>query len=358
MGIAFFKKIIFDKEYLLFELLKLKKSLEIEFLNQSYKPKPKSVKFKFRSFLLTKNISFFFNSNNLELIELIECLLKRRFSKFKRKGVKIQIENINDNNENNIPEFFSNLVSFNTLLEKVDSNLIVQGSYSDNTFLSYSDLDLVIIGHLSKEVIKIKEAIEKELIKIDPLQHHGVFFINKNSYANYWQADLPIETLKKALYFSHKRKLEIVLDNVFSEKYSSYYFILSFINNYKNFPLKLDSGAFFAKYFVSQLLLLPALLLAFKGNYIYKRESFSLAKNLYSVEAWRTIEIASKIRSQWNQKEISNSYVETRKKIANKKVKEYNILKSVIELNDVELQGIHESYVLFLSETRGLIKEK
>ena len=122
--------------------------------------------------------------------------------------------------------------------------------------------------------------------------------------------------------------------------------------------MKLDSGVFFAKYFISQLLLVPALLLAFKGNYIYKRESFSLAKKLYSAEAWMSIEIASKIRSQWNQKNISKNYVELRKDITSKKLKECTILKSVIELSDYELESVHKSYFLFLDETKKMIDER
>ena len=58
-----------------------------------------------------------------------------------------------------IPAFFDQLTSYNEKLEKYNANLIVQGSYADATYLSYSDVDLVIIGYLSKEIIKIKKSL-------------------------------------------------------------------------------------------------------------------------------------------------------------------------------------------------------
>lgn len=354
MNKLFFINIYFDKQYHLYELLKLKKGLENIFLKNQIRLNNKRLKLK--GFLLTGSFSYILNNNVLELINLVQVKLDKNFSKFKKNGERFEIDNLSEISDDDIPYFFDKLFSFNSSLEEFNSSLIVQGSYADNTFISYSDLDLVIIGFLSEDVNKIKNEIEEFLISIDPLQHHGVFFINKDSFRNYWQMDLPIETLKKALILSKTSTFKINISYYFNEKISSYNWVSNFYNGYPVLPITLNSGVFFTKYFLSQLLLVPALFLATKGNYIYKRESFYFVEKYYSKEAWKCMEIASSIRENWDQKLINSRYRTVRKNSTIKNVKEFNTFSDVINIEKEQIEEFADKYVIFINETKKLLK--
>ncbi|MEE9338399.1 MAG: nucleotidyltransferase domain-containing protein [Methylococcaceae bacterium] len=342
-----------DQEYLLYETLKLKKHLESRYLKGVCKIKLNELKLICKGLVITNSLSFILNKDIIELITIIEDRLCSDFLNYQIKGEKFTIQNLL--NTNNTPSFFEQLIEFNNDLETYNSTLIVQGSYADSTHISYSDLDLVIIGYLSEEVQNLKTNIEQLLLSIDPLQHHGVFFINKNSLENYWQMDLPIQTLKKSLVLSRMSTLTINIPYYFNEKLSSYNWVMNFINHYPTLPITMSSGAFFAKYFLSQLLLVPVLFLASMGHYIYKRESFSYAEKYYSNEAWLCIEIASSIRTNWNQAHISSKYESTRINTSIINVTEYNTLSFVVNLTSNKMSEFCDKYLLFVNETKKLL---
>jgi len=355
MNLISIKNILFKKEYQLYELLKLKKSLENRFLRNQSKLSDKDVKFKFKCVLITRKASFLFKNEIVDLIKKIEIQLSENFSTFKNTGKDFEIKSISSLNQASTPRFFDQLISYNTLLEKHNSNLIIQGSYSDGTQTGYSDVDLVIIGVLTNEIIAIKKLIEQDLLEIDPLQHHGVFFINKNSFSDYWLMDLPIETLKKALVFSRSSSLIINNASYFIERYSSFNWVSDFIKRYPSLPISLNSGVFFAKRFLSELMLIPVLALAAHGIYIYKRDSFVLGQKYYSTKAWECVEIVSSIRKQWNQNNISSRYSSLRKGLTGYEVKEYNYLNEIIDFSEQQLLEFSNSYNVFVEETDKLL---
>jgi hypothetical protein len=354
MNISFLKKILTYEEFRLYEILKLKKNLESRFLSSNHNIGPNRFKFKFRSALVTHKISFLFKTDIQYLIKEIEKILNSRFNSFKNNGEIFLIESVAASDINVKPEFFNELEKYNELLQKHDANLIVQGSFADRTEVSYSDVDLVIMGNLCGEVIHIKKQIETHLLSIDPLQHHGVFFINNNSFTNYWQMDLPIETLKKSVVFSDK-PVHININHYFRESLSSLNWVNNFINGYPVFPISLESGAFFSKYFLSQLMLVPALILAVKGQFVYKADSFSLAQKHYSINAWKCIEFASEIREKWNQDNINLKYIDCREDLNNKKVKEFNVLTDVVDIDKYYLNQFNDFYNIFIYETKNIL---
>lgn len=344
--------VFFNKEVQLTELLKLKKVLETKYLNHEFKIR--DFKFKIKFFFVTKSFYNFSKYKTLEYINIIEKLLNEGFSKYKLKGDNFNIKGIDEVNLVLDSAVINKLLYYNLVLGKYNSQLIIQGSYADRTNISYSDIDLVIIGYLSKEVLEIKKKIESILLQVDPLQHHGVFFINKNSFSNYWQMDLPIETLKKSKVFSNK-PLKIEIPSVFIENKSSKSWLRAFLSRYKNLPITINSGAFYSKYFISQLLLVPTLVLASKGVYVYKRDSFVIAKSYYSDDAWSCINIVSLIRKKWNQNNISFEYSENRFNLNSKDIEEFNSLLDVVDIEETLIIKLEDHYKLFINETENLI---
>ena len=112
---------------------------------------------------------------------------------------------------------------------------------------------------------------------------------------------------------------------------------------------------FYAKYFISQLLLVPALFLATRGIYIYKRDSFGLAKKYYSQNAWRCIEIATEFRKTWDQTNISQGYLCLRENINIKQVQEIDSITKVLAIDQNILTEFNNSYKIYISETSVLL---
>lgn len=353
--IEFFKRTRSNQELRLFEILKLKKSLETLFLKGGSFGFG-NYKLKLKAFILTQKLDFFFINDIHIFLVKIQDYLAAHFKDCKQKGEQFEISNINSIEHANLP-FFTELVMFHKQLEKHDSALVIQGSYADGTYLSYSDVDLVIIGILSDEVRKIKLQIDKFLLTLDPLQHHGTFFILKDSFLNYWQMDLPIATLKKSILLSSASTLKISAPFYFKERYSAYYWLSNFINGNKKLPVSINSGAFIFKYFLSQLMLVPALLLAYRGNYVYKKESFTLAKQYYSSQAWKCMLMASDLRTQWDQGNISHKYSTDRESSASFMVEEYNTVPDVVNVEAFSFEEFDKSYKSFIKETDHLINE-
>ena len=344
-----------EEEVRLYAILKIKKELEIRFLNGDFKIKVNELRFKIKYILYTKNFSIIFDHNIFSLVEKLKNVLKRdRYKKFLSKGKNITIKKVDDIYANTKPRFFSIFENYNKKLEEVNSFLIVQGSYADNTFVSYSDLDLVIIGPLSKEVSLIKKQIDTELVKIDPLQHHGVFYINSSSFSNYWQMDLPLSTLEKAIVFSDSEK-KINISHHFHENMSSFMWLSAFLKNNEHLSITIETGVFYAKYLLSQLMLVPTLILAYRGSYVYKKDSFTIAKELYTDKAWKCIDLATFFRKRWNQNTIDNNYSSGRD-IKNTKInKEHNVMSEVLEIDEDKLIEFNNSFKFFIEETQILI---
>ena len=74
---------------------------------------------------------------------------------------------------------FKKLDEYNKKLEKIDCFMLIQGSYADNSFLSYSDIDLVIIGPISKEISLYKKQIDSELKKLTLFNIMGFFILTQ-----------------------------------------------------------------------------------------------------------------------------------------------------------------------------------
>lgn len=359
--ISYLKKLVkflsLNDEYRLYIILKTKKKLENRIINGDYHLKNNEISLRLKHFILTKNISIIFSGDILKFVLSLENLIKSEtFKKFLQKGKIIHFKDIKDVYKNKSPQFFYKLSYYNKKLEKLNCFLIVQGSYADNSFNSYSDVDLVIIGPISKEISLIKKQIENELIVIDPLQHHGVFYINSTSFGNYWQMDLPLATLDKSITFSRIKKT-INITNCFHEKFSSFYWISNFIRKYPYFPVNAKSGIFFTKYFFSQLMLVPTIFLATKGRYVYKLDSFKIAKKYYSDKAWECIHIVSHIRIKWNQEKINKNYISESNTVIRTKSKEFNFFSDALDLSQFSFDELSLKYKTFVDETSNLISD-
>lgn len=102
-------------------------------------------------------------------------------------------------------------------------------------------------------------------------------------------------------------------------------------------------------------MLVPTLILAYRGSYVYKKDSFTIAKELYTDKAWKCIDLATFFRKRWNQNTIDNNYSSGRD-IKNTKInKEHNVMSEVLEIDEDKLIEFNNSFKFFIEETQILI---
>lgn len=331
--------------------LKLRRRIDRKILLQEKWGLKYALRNKIDIFLITKKVKIFFLRD-----KQIYSLLNNEIKSFATKNdlikpvSEIKIESINKCKL--IPWWFENLKSFNKRLQALESWLIVQGSYADSEITNYSDIDLVIFYRpYSKEVLKIKREIEVFLLEIDPLQHHGVFMIDINTFDYYWQMDLPVQVLQKAKVFSNEdHNLEI--KGILIENSASLYAVRNILKIFKKFLGKDYNkiGLWEWKFFISEILLLPTLFLGSKGNYVYKRDSFEVVKKEYSDQAWYSIKKASEIRKNWPEAASFKEYKRFRSSVSEKPGKD---LLKVIQFSSISIAN--DPY--FLTSLNALIKE-
>lgn len=182
--------------------------------------------------------------------------------------------------------------------------IIVHGSIATNEIIPYSDFDgLLIIKDEYKDSKEIKLFIKKSMRLInnfDPLQHHGWFIIYESELKNYPQTYFPIELFKFSTQIFPENKIVINID--FPNN-------IDYYNPFNRFSASMQkkinskwrpTNMYQLKSFLSEIMLLPAIF--YQAKYkkgIYKKNSFELVKPDISTDAWKAIEISTKIREKW-----------------------------------------------------------
>lgn len=115
-----------------------------------------------------------------------------------------------------VQSFFNHLQDYVKKIEDKIIGLYLLGSYATHDYTTWSDVDLLMI--LKEETLKEKkslleckksiEKINKILLRIDPLQHHGVFILPEKELHNYSEAFFPISFLEKGICIMGKEKIK------------------------------------------------------------------------------------------------------------------------------------------------------
>lgn len=187
-------------------------------------------------------------------------------------------------------------------------SVIVHGSVATNEIIPYSDFDGLLIlkdnyAH-TKQLQKFKLNSFKEILKFDPLQHHGWFQLKESDLENYPEAYFPSEILKHSrCIYPKELRLELNFEPNNEVDYKSQLFRMleSFERRIENnwHPINLYQ----LKSFLSEIMLLPSLYYSvFNNKGIFKKESFIEVNENFTIEEWYSMQIATEIRKKWNYK--------------------------------------------------------
>ncbi|MGC6426476.1 MAG: hypothetical protein ACON5H_05705 [Akkermansiaceae bacterium] len=193
-------------------------------------------------------------------------------------------------------------------------NVIVHGSYADNTNIAFSDFDdLIIINekNVDRNDLKVFKALresEKRMFISDPLQHHGHFITTRESLSNYDGKPVPIHLLNESK--SVWQELKIIIscnEKKLTQKFTgdlnqTIIGVLSILNMCKNGSISIYNF----KCLISAISLLPCLIEQIKGSSIGKKEAIDNYVCDKDVNIRLSLEWASHIRKSWKEFMPSN----------------------------------------------------
>lgn len=338
-----------------YQILHLKRQLENEFLDGSWGWKSK-LKFRIKACLVLEKPTILIQS-----LEHIYVNLFREIailSEYEREGkLKVSIQPFAKPYKYN---WFEKFEIYSEKLENHNAYLVLQGSYADGTETNYSDVDVVVIGDiLNKSVIEIVKKIDVLLLQIDPLQHHGVIFIDIRNLGNYWQVDLPLIVFDSAMVFT-KNPVEFEVERVISDNVSAPKLAVNFLlalDRYLKgyYSIQGEIGLWRWKFILSQLMLMPTLVLNTKGIYESKAKSFGECRKLYSANAWECIELATEIREEWPEnyaKDLYANYRISTRDNPDQDTQTGEHFKNISKYNDPVFR---DSVRKFINETKNII---
>ena len=270
--------------------------------------------------------------HNVSLVANHLALSAQHFlpNNFETKQIVTQINKFDSKKYYDIDcEYFSHILEMkefvNSKMKDLVSDFIIHGSMATLDYSKgWSDVDtLVVVPHSTlkntKKLLKLRELsyeAHKFIYKIDPLQHHGLIFITEFDIDNYPSCFLPKEVLEKSVSLIDKNKsitlnvrnsyrecIDLTLSKIKLIKSAKKEGILKhhaykgeyLLDGYENS----DNGMYQMKYYLGLYAILPSLILCSLEKPCYKGDSFEIAKNLFSKEAWYPIETISKIRNMW-----------------------------------------------------------
>ena len=190
--------------------------------------------------------------------------------------------------------------------EGVVRNIIVHGSYGDVTQCNFSDVDLTVVinesclcdGELLRTLQRwLWKRLHRVVQSVDPLQHHGPFFLWERLIRDYSEAVLPVAAYESAWAVEPAAlRFTCHADNKARPIPASVAMCESLVGR---IPLGLRLGNMFSlKQYLSRLLLVPALYAADNGHPLHKAASFP-PFYLRFPEASQPVKAASEIRATW-----------------------------------------------------------
>ncbi|PIR53280.1 hypothetical protein COU76_01965 [Candidatus Peregrinibacteria bacterium CG10_big_fil_rev_8_21_14_0_10_49_10] len=170
----------------------------------------------------------------------------------------------------------------------------------------WSDLDTLVI--VRDEVFQSVERLERfkkyfsraafVCYQIDPLAHHELVAVSVYDIAHYPQTLFPMPVFQNAAVLTGAADVPFALRDDAAER------MLVLREFRSRFMEKVSKNTYSTtaidwKNDLACALLLPALALQAKGEFVYKRESFTLAKERFPDLDWSCIDEASAIRRDW-----------------------------------------------------------
>ncbi len=192
--------------------------------------------------------------------------------------------------------------------KEIIQNAIIHGSYGDYTYTPFSDLEitLVLCDGAATDPRKLDELrrwrirkLNPLLVRIDPLQHHGPFYVWPELLRGYDESILPISCYQSA-WALDPIDLEFTpyAPTDGDPSYPLLVTLTSLANIERNF-FRFGMTPYSIKRLLSNLMLVPAFLSQSKSQMCTKKEAIDRARELGVRQITDVIDFSTQTRASW-----------------------------------------------------------
>ncbi|WP_421911083.1 hypothetical protein [Marinobacter sp.] len=210
--------------------------------------------------------------------------------------------------------WYKNLLKIFYIAEKegLVRDIVVHGSYGDFSMTSFSDLEITIFIDESvfqdfyrKELFSfwVKKHLNKFIVRVDPIQHHGAFYIWPDLLSEYSELILPCCAYNSCWSLRGKKLEFFVNDDInFFKKESSFRLraTLEILSDPELNFFRLGFNDYSVKRYLSNLMLIPAFYYQSKGDLISKREAILRFIKEFPSGFTESLLTAGRIRERWS----------------------------------------------------------
>lgn len=187
------------------------------------------------------------------------------------------------------------------------SHVLLHGSMATRDACDFSDVDVaVIVDDANDYPLDAHRAAITELRRLlravfgrDALMHHGLMFFAGSGLQRYDEQFLPVATLRCARVLHGPRELRLRVVNAPEGSFNTT--LRSSARSLRKHIQERDflKDDYALKRMLSGSLLMPARALAADGRHVYKRDSFYMARDMFSTREWEFIARCEGLRALW-----------------------------------------------------------
>lgn len=226
---------------------------------------------------------------------------------------KIYFPSIYELNEGNEIKFISRLELLLDQFERLclADEIIVHGSFGDFTYNEFSDLEVTIVlsGNIGRSqdegrrhLANIRSLVNQVIVEVDPIQHHGAFFLSREQVESYSEAELPLCVYEKAWSLRDSTLGFNVVKSISELRGESRIKLLNTLKKLDNYEANFfnyGKGLYAIKRVLSNFLMVPVFYYQSKGIECCKSEAISKALEDFPQEYRQLIMVATQIRNEW-----------------------------------------------------------
>lgn len=197
---------------------------------------------------------------------------------------------------------------FRELLDFPALSIYLHGSQADKTTTPFSDYDDLVIIDSEKiapgdipALITALNRVDMRFCRLDPLQHHGHWIIEKGMLDAYDESYMPMLVLKTAIAVKGPRRISYV-PNLARSREGLERNLVNTCQSIGRLHERLRQGIltlFELKALVGSFALVPAFIFQYRGEPLSKPEAIARAAEIFSPSALRCILWASDTRENW-----------------------------------------------------------
>jgi len=273
---------------------------------------------------LSKKLSFGLICNETRLAEIIQLSYRILESEIRNSKILLSEQKVEVSNSFDSSDYFhydNVLVSSITKLSNFLAHhlkdyfrgFFLHGSWATlDSIKGYSDLDTLVILNNNIfsspfSLVRARKIFKKGLgylFSIDPLMHHGFYFITEIDMDFFPQHYFPLELFKHAKYlYKDNDGLLFKIRDDLNERKKLLRSSLDYLEDI-HYGKKFIRNAYDLKYFMSVVFLIPNFYYQVNNNFLYKKNALSTFYEDFPEELTRLFKRLSTLRERWDYSQV------------------------------------------------------